>query len=170
VRLPVGRIIRTSRSSEIDRSLQAVDLCRTSVHAEVDGAGARAGPLGISAKLTIPLRPTKTTTTAVWPHTAIAFPGAVSQSDKLTFSGPSFHPNVQAPIATASPGLTGGAASASATGGGSETLDQRPTLFNTLQHLSYSSHGQWFNTIFRNQHSASAIFFTGRNAKAHRAV
>jgi len=116
-------------SSDIDRSVQAVDV---SVHAEVDGQAHEPAPPGISAKLTMSLHAAKPAATAVWSHKAIAVPGAAIQSDKLTLSGPSFHPTVQAPIATASLGLTSAAASASATGGHSERLDQRPGLFTTL--------------------------------------
>ena len=116
-------------SSDIDRSVQVVDV---SVHAEVDEQAHEPAPPGTSAKLTMSLRPVKPAATAVWSHTAMTAPGEASQSDKLTFSGPSFHPSAQAPIATVSLGLIGAAASASGRGGHSETLDQRPGLFTIL--------------------------------------
>lgn len=112
-------------SSDVDRSVQAVDV---SVHAEVDEQAHEPAPPGTLAKLTIALRPVKPAATTLWSHAAITVPGAASQRDKLTFSGQSF----QAPIATVSLGLTGAAASASATVGHSEKLDQRPGLLTAL--------------------------------------
>lgn len=115
-------------SSDIDRSVQAVDL---SIHAEADGQAHEQHPSGISAKLTMSdLRPPKPVArSVVWPHTS-AVPDTPSQSDKLTFDR--FQQTVQAPITAVWPGLTSVTAPAFATGRYSKTPDLHPKHFGAL--------------------------------------
>jgi hypothetical protein len=122
-----GQVQTTVRSSEIDRSIDAVDV---SVHAEVDGhtreslpsRGLGTSPVSLSFA-------EQTATSPVWPYAAVAGLDAADQGGRLEFSSPSFRPSAQAPLVAVWPSFTTAAARTSARGSYPETPDLHPKVF-----------------------------------------